>query len=171
MTTNHIEKLTSGLLLPFATWPHSEVPHAGAGVYSIWNLDGALIYVGMSGRGMTSSQILESQNAGTKRGLWTRLNSHASGARSGDQFCVYVADRLVLKNLNTEHVEAISNRTTNFDHLIRKYIHENLSFRFAVTLDGKAAGELETECRLGSLGAIPYLNPVMKKSQNRQPIV
>jgi hypothetical protein len=30
------------------------------------------------------------------KGLWTRLNAHASGRRSGDQFCVYIGDRQVV---------------------------------------------------------------------------
>jgi hypothetical protein len=33
------------------------------------------------------------------RGLWTRLNAHASGRRSGDQFCVYICNRFVVPEL------------------------------------------------------------------------
>ena len=31
--------------------------------------------------------------------LWTRLGSHASGRRSGDQFNVYICDRFVVPAL------------------------------------------------------------------------
>jgi hypothetical protein len=37
-----------------------------------------------------------------------RLASHASGRRSGDQFCVYVADRLVMPELTSDGLEAIA---------------------------------------------------------------
>ena len=155
-----IEVLKSGDLHPFATWPHSAVPTAAAGVYSIWNNNGTLIYVGMSGRGMSNDHLVESQSVGRKRGLYTRLNSHASGARSGDQFCVYVADRLVLSTLTQEQIKAISERRIAFDHLVRDYIHQNLSYRFVLTHDGDEATDLEREARSGALGSLPFLNPL-----------
>ena len=34
------------------------------------------------------------------KGLWTRLNSHAIGRSSGDQFCVYACDRFVVPHLS-----------------------------------------------------------------------
>jgi len=40
--------------------------------------------------------------------LYTRLRSHASGRRSGDQFCIYVADRFVLPTLSQEDIMAIT---------------------------------------------------------------
>ena len=62
-----------------------------AGVYVVWQGD-LLIYAGMSGR-----QI--EKNLGKKKyGLITRLDSHAKGRLSGDQFNVYVANRLVVPN-------------------------------------------------------------------------
>jgi hypothetical protein len=33
---------------------------------------------------------------GAPKGLWTRLNSHASGRRAGDQFNVYICDRFIV---------------------------------------------------------------------------
>ena len=159
-----IDELKSGVLHPFATWPHSVIPTATAGVYSIWNNDGTLVYVGMSGRGMSNEHLVESQSVGRKRGLYTRLNSHASGARSGDQFCVYVADRLVLPTLTREQIKAISERAIAFDHLVRDYIHANLSYRFAITHDGEEAINLEREARSGALGCSPFLNPLTNRS-------
>ena len=49
---NEIDELKTGNLYPFSNWPHSTVPLAAVGVYSIWNNDGLLVYVGMSGRGI-----------------------------------------------------------------------------------------------------------------------
>ncbi len=154
------EELTSGNLYSFSTWPNALVPNSAAGVYSIWNKSGELIYVGMSGRGMSNELLSESQEQGRKRGLFTRLNSHASGARSGDQFCVYVADRLVLSTLTQEQIKAISERRIAFDHLVRDYIHKNLSYRFVLTHDGDEATHLERETRSGALGSLPFLNPL-----------
>ena len=161
---NQIDELKSGALYSFAGWPHAAVPISSAGVYSIWNNEGTLVYVGMSGRGMSNEQLSKSASEGRKRGLYTRLHSHASGARSGDQFCVYIADRLVLPTLTEDQINAISQRMISFDHLVRDYIRANLSFRFAITHDGEAASSLEREARSGALGSLPFLNPLIIKS-------
>jgi hypothetical protein len=76
-------------------------------------------------------------------GIYTRLKSHASGRRSGDQFCVYVADRLVLPTLSQEDITAIASGRHQMDAFVRQYIHENLSYRFVILPDGKAARALE----------------------------
>jgi hypothetical protein len=65
------------------------LPRSGAGVDTIWDAAGELVYVGVAGR----------NPAGT--GLASRLRSHASGRRSGDQFCVYVADHYVMRSCPT----------------------------------------------------------------------
>jgi hypothetical protein len=54
--------------------------------------------------------------------------SHAGGRRSADQFCVYVADRLVLPVLTQEDIAAIASGRHQMDAFVRRYIHEN---RFA----------------------------------------
>ena len=82
--------LQHGPLYRFADWPNPEVPLVAAGVYTIWEGDWFL-YVGMAGRALTAEDIATLRARGEKRkGLAERLNSHASGRRSGDQFCVYV---------------------------------------------------------------------------------
>ena len=68
----------------FREWPNAEVPPFGAGVYTVWDDAGTLIYVGMSGRTIT----IDTQPRTKPYGLYTRLASHAGGRRSGDQFCV-----------------------------------------------------------------------------------
>ena len=142
----------------FADWPVSAVPAVAAGVYTIWE-GGLLIYVGMSGRGHSQSSLRKAKTAGRRVGLWTRLNSHASGRRSGDQFCVYVADRLVLPHLTDLQVEEIAAGRLKFDGLIRERIRERMEFSFTITHDGQSAAALEAELRRGSLGAPPTLNP------------
>jgi hypothetical protein len=88
-----VQELEAGPLHRFQDWPNDQVPKRAAGVYSVWEGD-RLLYVGMSGRAMTAEDLEVSPNGRVgAKGLWTRLNAHASGRRSGDQFCVYVCDR------------------------------------------------------------------------------
>jgi hypothetical protein len=71
----------------------------------------------------------------TPQGIYTRLQSHASGRRSGDQFCVYVADRLVLPTLSQEDIGAIVAGRHQMDAFVHRYIHENPSYRFVMVPD------------------------------------
>ena len=71
-----------------------------------------------------------------------QLKAHASGRRSGDQFCVYVGDRLVLPTLTSNDIAEIVSGKLSFDKLIRDYIQENLIFRFVETENDKIAYEL-----------------------------
>jgi len=103
------------------------------------------MYVGMSGRGITADTIRRN----TPQGIYTRLQSHASGRRSGDQFCVYVADRLVLPNLSQEDITAIASGRHQMDAFVRRYIHENLSYRFVMLPDGAEAYVLEAAIKSG----------------------
>jgi len=147
-----LDALASELLLQpkhsFATWDRKDAPQA-PGVYAIWQGE-RLIYVGMSGRS-------ESQ----KSGLRGRLLSHGSGRRSGDQFCVYIADRLVLPALTQEQVGRIAAARLRFDDLLRDFIHRELSFRFIVQPNPQSAFLLENHLkRHGFNGEPPLLNPI-----------
>jgi hypothetical protein len=139
-----------------SSWPNSAVPTFGAGVYTIWHRDGGFIYVGMSGRGITADTVRRN----TPQGIYTRLQSHASGRRSGDQFCVYVADHLVLPTLSQDDITAIASGRHQMDAFVRRYIHENLSYRFAMRPNGAAAYEVEMAIKSGGweYGG-PLLNP------------
>jgi hypothetical protein len=114
-----IEELGQGVSCSFSDWPNPAVPTFGAGVYTIWHRDGRFVYVGMSGRGISA----DTPRRNTPQGLYTRLQSHASGRRSGDQFCVYVSDRLVLPTLTQEDITAIAAGRHQMDALVRRYIH------------------------------------------------
>jgi hypothetical protein len=94
-------------------------------------------------------------------GIYTRLHSHFSGRRSGDQFCVYVADRLVLENLTAEDIGSISSGRHQMDARVRKYIHCYLGYRFVILPGGKAAFDIERLIKCGEWGhGKPLLNPV-----------
>ena len=66
----------------FREWPNPTVPAVAAGVYVVWR-EGQLIYAGMSGRN------IEKQQHRKQYGLVTRLESHAKGRLSEDQFNAY----------------------------------------------------------------------------------
>ena len=83
----------------FSDWPNPELPQVAAGVYSIWR-DQDLIYCGMSGRDIDSSKT----DLRSRAGLIKRLQNHANGRLSGNQFCVYVANRLVIPSITPEQL-------------------------------------------------------------------
>jgi hypothetical protein len=112
--------LESGPLHSFADWRHREIPAVAASVYTVWDGED-LIYVGVAGRSLTAESILRRREDVTKvTGLPSRLNSHASGRRSGDQFCLYIFDLLVLPDLDRGMVARIAGREIKLDDLVRR---------------------------------------------------
>jgi len=156
LTVQLANDLSRGPVYLFADWPNIAVSTFGAGVYTIWHSDGRFIYVGMSGRGITTETIRRN----TPQGIYTRLQSHASGRRSGDQFCVYVADRLGLPALSEDDITAIASGRHQMDAFVGRYIHENLCYRFVMLPDGAAAYAVETAIKNGEWEyGRPFLNP------------
>jgi hypothetical protein len=156
LSDQQIEKLAQGPAFSFRDWPNPDVPTFGAGVYTIWHRDGRFIYVGMSGRGIRA----DTPRRNRPHGLYTRLRSHASGQRSGDQFCVYVADRFVLPTLTQEDITAIAAGRHQMDAFVRRHIHESLSYRFVMVVDGAAASAIEAAIKSGNWAhGRPLLNP------------
>jgi hypothetical protein len=143
--------LLTGPVSWFAEWPDSRVPKVGSAVYTVWDRSGHFIYAGMSGRSAT-----QSVRAG---GPYGRLNSHASGRRSGDQFCIYVADRLVLPRLHNRLCEIASGRLS-LDSETRTFIRHELGFRVAAARDPQEALRWERAlCRGETDAGLPLLNP------------
>jgi hypothetical protein len=140
----------------FAAWPNGEVPPVAVGVYAVWEGE-TLIYCGMSGR-----QFETTITRGRARiGLATRLASHASGRLSGDQFCVYVANRLVIPSLTPEQLARFATGELTLDQLTRTYIIDRLEYQFACVGSSAEAFALEKRCRQGvTFGAKPLLNPL-----------
>jgi hypothetical protein len=153
--------LAGGPLYWFRDWPNPAVPQFGAGVYTVWDSEDRFIYVGMSGRGITSKTVPRN----SRQGLHTRLHSHFGGRRSGDQFCVYVGDRLILPNLSQADIAEISRGRHQMDSHIRSYIHANLGYRFVMVPDARTALDIEKTIRSGAwLEDKPLLNPLTSKS-------
>ncbi len=141
-----LEALASGPLAWFRDWPNPDAPLIAAGVYTVW--DGKhFVYAGMAGKGLSADRItaLRANLGGKPKGLRERLASHAAGRRSGDQFCVYVADRLVLPMLRPNEIRAIGAGELRFDALVRKYIHEHLAYRWIEVRDAAEAFRVEAE--------------------------
>ena len=140
----------------FKDWPNKEIPHVAAGVYVIWG-GKALLYCGMSGREYEKALI----NKKKKYGLVNRLNSHASGRLSGDQFCVYVANRFVIPLLGPDDLPKFSSGEYKLDTMTKSYIHQNLEYQYAVVESTKDAYNLEREIRQGNRFDLkPILNPL-----------
>ena len=156
LSSQHVTELSRSTAYSFANWPNPSVAAFGAGVYTIWHNDGRFIYVGMSGRGITAETIRRN----TPQGIYTRLRSHASGRRSGDQFCVYVADRFVLPTLTQTDVADVASGRHQMDAFVRRYIHENLCYRFVMLPAGAAAYAVEAAIKSGDWEhGRPFLNP------------
>lgn len=139
----------------FSDWPNRTIPSVAAGVYVIWH-GGDLIYCGMSGRGI--ERALETDRI--SYGLFTRLNSHASGRLSGDQFCVYVANRIIIPSLTQDDLVLFKTATLSLDQLTKRYIRENYEYQYRIFYSSREAFEFERDCRAGEVfGKKPVLNP------------
>lgn len=147
--------LAQGQLHAFGDWPTTSVPKGPPGVYTVWR-GVEFLYVGISWREPSPT------GGSTTKGLWGRLDSHAAGRRSGDQFCIYVCDRFVLVSLSPGDIQEVAAGALSLDGLTRDYIRTNLAYRYVTTASGKDARELETVIRRGGLleQGQPLLNPL-----------
>lgn len=157
--------LLNGPLYRFADWPNSVVPNARIGVYTVWR-DDQLLYVGMAGREIGSpGETVSEQASGRMTGLRSRLSSHASGRRSGDQFCVYVFDRMVLPTLSQPQIEDAGRGLLSLDGLTRQLIRQSLTYTFTLLGDATAARTVERQIqREGLANQPPLLNPIRERS-------
>ena len=152
-------QLGDGPACQFADWPHPAIPNGLIGVYTIWRGD-QLIYVGMAGGAITPGPVTEGVS-GRSTGLRGRLAAHASGYRSGDQFCVYVFDRLILPDLTQEQIQGAAHGRLSLDQLTRHFIRQTLSYRFITVKDAATARAIEKKIqRHGLAGQMPLLNPL-----------
>jgi hypothetical protein len=116
----------------------------------------------MSGRGAQREDFVAPPGERTAAiELRIRLNSHASGRRSGDRFNVYVCDRFVVPALTPGQQRQIADGRLLLDQMTRNFIREHLGYRYAIQPDGTTALAAERAVRLGSLAAgKPFLNPL-----------
>ena len=148
------ESLTAGPTFPFSDGLHQTLPLAACGVYTIWKAS-EFLYVGVAGRGLDPA-ISHTK----RRGLIDRLDSHWPGRRSGDQFAVYIFDRLIVPNLTEEQRLELGSGKLSGDALTRSFIRQHLSYRFVLTGSLSEALAIETQLAKGESSAgRPLLNP------------
>jgi hypothetical protein len=149
-----VEDLEDGPAHRFNEWPAAHLAMGPSGVYTIW--DGSIfIYVGMSYAHRDASDNPRA------KGVFGRLASHASGRRSGDQFCVYVCDRFVVPQLSQDDMQALAGGARLLDSRTREFIHEHFSYRVVVTPTGADARAIEARVRREGLprAGRPQINP------------
>lgn len=104
-------------------------------------------------------------SARKRHGLVTRLTSHASGRLSGDQFCAYVANRLIIPTLDAADLQNFADGGITLDGLTRAYIHSHLEYQYMIVESSAEAVEVERQARSGTLfGTKPVLNPLSTKA-------
>ncbi len=160
MTDKALHSLETGAVYSFGDWPNHSVPKVAIGVYTVWESD-RLLYGGMAGDKLTKDKVIElRKHRNNRKGLYERLASHASGRRGGDQFCIYVCDRLVLPSLTAEEIARIARGDLLLDDLTRRYVHEHLTYRFVEVDDTSTAHDIEKAVKNGALTVgKPFLNP------------
>jgi hypothetical protein len=119
------DELNQQLVHRFADWPNKEVPKGKPGVYLIYQ-GNDLKYVGMA-----------------SANLYGRLNQHARGKRSGDQFCVYVGDRLVMPKLGIDQMKGVFSGDYSLDDAIKEFVRSKLSYRYLLVTNDPTARVLE----------------------------
>ena len=116
LSGENVTKLFYGNPVPFSEPRIEEIPVYGSIIYTIWNKKNEFIYVGIAG--------VRSGVPVKKRNPRSRLKAHASGRRSGNQFCVYVQDFYVIPEI-IKSKKYIPTKQL-LDKLTKKYIHKNL---------------------------------------------
>ena len=119
------DKLNQQPVHRFADWPNRDVPKGKPGVYLIFQVND-LKYVGMA-----------------SANLYGRLNQHARGKRSGDQFCVYVGDRLVMPKLGIDQMKGVFSGEYSLDDAIKEFVRSQLSYRYLDVADVPTSRALE----------------------------
>ena len=135
--------------ISFADSVKDHIPDSGSIIYSVWDKDEQFIYIGIAG----------TQKALEKRSPLRRMQSHASGRRSGDQFNIYVHDCYVIPNLIKSGV--FDYKKGALDKLTKEFIQENLSYRFVCFRSedsNEIVADLEKQIKSGALGFKPLLN-------------
>jgi len=145
--------LFKGTIHSFRNWPDVPLQKGPPGVYTVWDTS-TFLYVGISWK--------EPSSGSSSPGLWGRLQSHASGQRSGDQFCLYICDRFVLPELGRKELREVSAGQRSLNQMTRDFIRDRLAFRFVTTTTGKEARLIESHIRRQGMPGHgqPFLNPL-----------
>ena len=146
-----LSKLFDNSIKPisFAEQPRKYISNNGSIIYSVWDKEDKFIYIGISGL----------QKSLEKRSPLSRMVSHCSGMRSGDQFCVYVHDYFVIPELLKSN--SYQPLRGYLDRLTKEYIQKKLRYRFLCfqTEDSvRTVRNLENKIKSGIFDLKPFLN-------------
>ena len=149
--------LEFGTAFRFADWPNRDVPMQANGVYTIWESD-RLVYVGMAGKGVAVAELNDAgQPVKLARGLYGRLNTHASGTRIGDPFATCACDRFVVPALSRKQLTLLAAGQVDLDELTKAHIRRCYEYRYITTTTGWEATRIADQVRRGRLNAGPPL--------------
>jgi hypothetical protein len=137
-------------LRKFSTSTLNDIPAYGSIIYTVF-LDGTeFIYVGIGG---LAGKTVHDRNPRS------RIRQHAQGARSGDQFCIYIQDFYVIPELIGRPYEPVKG---HLDRLTRDFIQARLSYRYLVIQSedsDKVVRRIERELQRNQhLPGVPKLN-------------
>jgi len=107
-------------LLAFSSESIKEIPEFGSILYTVFLDRSEFIYVGIGG--LAGSDV-------KTRDPRSRIRQHIQGRRSGDQFCIYIQDFYVIRDLIRSDYTP---RKGHLDELVRNFIQSRLTFRFIV---------------------------------------
>ena len=132
-----------------------KVPDYGSIVYTIWDIEDTLLYVGIAGL----------QREPFQRNPLKKLQSIASGKRQKEPFCMRVYDQYVIPDLVARgHLDSTS---LDLNEATKDFIGNNLFFRFASFSDEVSASVVrhyQKEIRRGAYGfPSPVLNGVLRR--------
>ena len=149
-----VRLLEEGSAHGFRDWPATHLEVGPSGVYTVWNGD-LFLYAGCGWKHRDEANP-------TSPGVFGRLESHASGRRSGNQFAIYVCDRFVVPCLSDEQRDALARGERILDAATKRYIHDHLTYRVAVTDSTAMARDLERLVRHDGLprSGRPQINPL-----------
>lgn len=149
-----ISHLFTGPEYSFQSRPDDPIPDSCAGVYTIWEGE-RFLYVGIAGRDLSKP------SKSKVRGLKQRLRAHWKGGLGGDQFAVYVFERITAPELDKSQLKAMGEGTLTLIDLNQDYIRNRLSFRFIETHNYEKAMEIENLLKKGGFQnySKPFLNP------------
>ena len=113
-----------------------------------------------------SGKEIEKNRHKNNYGLVARLHSHATGRLSGDQFCVYVANRLVIPSLRQTDLPQFASGGIKLDSLTRSYIHDHLDYQYVLVDSITEACAVEIKARNVDLfGQKIELNPIVRRQE------
>ena len=150
-----LSPLLNGEEHSFQNKPDYPIPDIAIGVYTIWEGD-RFIYVGISGRD------LHKKSKSKVRGLKQRLRAHWKGGLGGDQFAVYVFERIIAPQVTREQLDAMGEGNLTLIELNQDYIRTKLSYRFLVVDEYSEAKKIEDALKSGKYDppGKPFLNPM-----------